>query len=125
MRLLPPLLLLLLGGLLKGQSSVALTEPLQSWVFHLEGQAAKSLSTLASEIARAFPFLAQVLPCEQHHYLVCIPHEPVDTKAYHRRAEELHAYIRQQGFTPYLKEGAQVVELAQNCDQLLKPLLTR
>ncbi|MDW8016179.1 MAG: hypothetical protein RMK19_09250 [Bacteroidia bacterium] len=118
-------LILSLGGYLKAQAISDLREPPQSWVFHLENRAAKSLPALAAEVSRAFPFLAQVLLCEQHGYLVCIPREPVASQVYERLGEDLHTYLRQQGFIPYLKEGARVVELAQDCDQLVKPLLAR
>jgi hypothetical protein len=34
-------------------------------------------------------------------------------------------YLQSQNLSPYYKPAASVVELAQNCDQLVKPLLNR
>ncbi|MCS7188745.1 MAG: hypothetical protein RMJ66_05455 [Bacteroidia bacterium] len=36
---------------------------------------------------------------------------------------DIDAYLRAQGLQPYFKKEARVVELAKNCDELLKPLL--
>ncbi len=113
----------LLGTVGWAQGSLQLEEPPQSFVFHFDGS--PPLRRLEQELPRKFPEVGRVLLCERGGYLVVLPHQPLSPQASQRLRETLIAYLLSQGLHPYGKEGASVVELAQNCDQLLKPLLTR
>jgi hypothetical protein len=123
-----PLLLLSLLGVLgwaqgRSGSEVSLEEPAQSFVFHVEG--ASRLEGVAQELLGRFPELAQALPCNRGGYLVLLPRQVLSTEASRSLCEAVSRYLQSQNLRPYYKPGASVVELAQNCDQLVKPLLNR
>ncbi len=123
----PLLLLSLLGVLAWAQgrlgSEVSLEEPAQSFVFHVEG--AYQLEGVAQELLGRFPELAQALPCNRGGYLVLLPRQVLSEEASRSLCEAVIRYLQSQNVRPHYKPGASVVELAQNCDQLVKPLLNR
>jgi hypothetical protein len=123
-----PLLLFSLLGVLgwaQGRlgSEVTLDEPVQSFVFHVEG--ASQLEGVAQQLLGRFPELAQALPCNRGGYLVLFPRQVLSEEASRSLCEAVSSYLQSQNLSPYYKPGASVVELAQNCDQLVKPLLNR
>jgi len=65
------------------------------------------------------------LPCERSGYLVILPRQPLPQGQYEALQAAITDELHRQGFRSYYKAGASVVELAQTCDQLLKPLLQR
>jgi hypothetical protein len=123
----PLLLLSLLGVLAWAQgrlgSEVSLEEPAQSFVFHVEGT--YQLEGVAQQLLRSFPELERVLPCERGGYLVLLPRQVLSEEASRSLCEAVSRYLQSQNLRPYYKPSASVVELAQNCDQLVKPLLNR
>jgi len=123
-----PLLILPLLGVLawaqgRSGSEVSLEEPAQSFVFHVEG--ASRLEGVAQELLGRFPELERVLPCNRGGYLVLLPRQVLSEEASRSLCEAVSRYLQSQNLRPYYKPGASVVELAQNCDQLVKPLLNR
>ncbi len=117
------LYLSLLGTCTWAQSELSVEEPPQSFVFHVEGAA--QLEAVAQQLLVNFPQLRQVLPCDRGGYLVLIPGQVLSEQASVSLREAVSDHLRSQNLSPHYKPGASVVELAQNCDQLLKPLLNR
>ena len=113
----------LLGGVLWAQQgSGSLVEPPQSVVFHVERADFRQLQQVREKLQRS-GLAAQVLLCERGGYLVCLPAQALEEKAFSQWVQALHSALSAEGLTLYEKPGASVVELAQNCDQLLKELL--
>lgn len=113
----------LLGTAAWAQSELSLDEPPQSFVFHVEGTT--QLEAVAQQLLVRFPQLHQVLPCDRGGYLVLIPGQVLSEQASASLREAVSDHLRSQNLSPYYKPGASVVELARNCDQLIKPLLNR
>jgi len=116
-------ILSLLGAEAWAQSELSLEEPPQSFVFHVEGAA--QLEAIAQQLLVRFPQLGRVLPCDRGGYLVLIPAQVLSEQDSVSLCEAVSDHLRSQNLRPYYKPGASVVELARNCDQLIKPLLNR
>ncbi|MCX7980810.1 MAG: hypothetical protein N3A68_07195 [Bacteroidia bacterium] len=116
-------ILSLLGNAVWAQATVQLEEPQQAWVFHVEGTERVPFQEVVQTLQRAFPMLERVLPCEKGHYLVLIPRAVLPPKDYQAFRQAVEEALTERGWRPYFKEGASVVELAHNCEELLKPLL--
>ncbi|MCX7606817.1 MAG: hypothetical protein N2170_06100 [Bacteroidia bacterium] len=68
--------------------------------------------------------MERILPCEKGQYLVLLPNSHLEEEQVTVLAERVQEYLHREGFRPYYKAGASVTELAENCEELLKPLLT-
>lgn len=111
------------NNFLLAQTKMNIEEPIQSWVFHVEKADGVSFYNIAQTISQAFPALDRVLPCEKGHYIVLIPREAFPPDEYESFRQAVADTLAQHGWHPYFKEGASVVELSQNCEELIKPLL--